>query len=76
MTMKEITSKVKEEWHSPVVLNRKQRRTLESRSLHLLPNTKPTFIVWQNQINSVFEDQDEHIIKPVVDHAKKCLITN
>ena len=73
MTMKEITSKVKEEWHSPVVLNRKQRRTLTS--LHLLPNTKPTFIPWQNQINSVFEDQDEHIIKPVVDHAKKCLIT-
>ena len=34
MTMKEITSKVKEEWHSTVVLNRKQSRTLESRSLH------------------------------------------
>lgn len=78
MTMKELTSEVKEEWNekgTPVVLNRKQRRTLESRSLHLLPNTKPTFIVWQNQINSVFEDQDEHIIKPVVNHAKKCLIT-
>lgn len=78
MTMKELTSEVKEEWNekgTPVVLNRKQRRTLESRSLPLLPNTKPTFIVWQNQINSVFEDQDEHIIKPVVDHAKKCLIT-
>jgi hypothetical protein len=44
-------------------------------SLHLLPKKTSTFIPWQNQINSMFEDQVEHIIEPVENHAKKCLIT-
>ena len=40
-------------------------------SLHLLPKKTSTFIPWQNQINSMFEDQVEHIIEPVENHAKK-----
>jgi len=43
-------------------------------SIHLLPKKITTCIPWKNQIDSVFEDQDEHIIKPVENYAKRCFI--